>query len=227
MPKDPAQHDAAPAATGNGAARAMPAVEFRRAVFLKSAPTLADCPADRGAEVAFAGRSNAGKSSALNALTRQSRLARTSKTPGRTRLMNFFALGPDQRLVDLPGYGYAKVSKTLKTEWDRHLAHYLRARSSLCGLVLLMDIRHPLQDFDRHMLAWAAAAALPVRALLTKADKLNHGPAQAALLGVRREIARLGFDRVAVQTFSAHTGLGLAELEAQIADWLAGNPVAG
>lgn len=226
MSKDSGHRDAEPAA-GSDAARPVPTVEFRRAVFLKSAPTLADCPPDRGVEVAFAGRSNAGKSSALNALTRQSRLARTSKTPGRTRLMNFFALDPDRRLVDLPGYGYAKVSKAQKAEWDRHLAHYLGARSSLCGLVLLMDIRHPLQDFDRHMLAWAAAAALPVRALLTKADKLNHGPAQATLLGVRREIAQMGFAGVTVQTFSAHTGLGLAELEAQISDWLAGNPVAG
>jgi GTP-binding protein len=114
----------------------------------------------------------------------------------------------------------------MKADWDRHLAHYLRARSSLGGLVLLMDIRHPLQDFDRHMLAWAAAAALPVLVLLTKADKLNHGPAQAALLGVRRDITRTGCDGIAVQTFSAHTGLGLAELEAQITAWLTDGPVA-
>jgi GTP-binding protein len=222
MSKDPSQRgDQAPEAAGPGLSQGPSKADFQRAVFLKSAPTLADCPPDQGVEVAFAGRSNAGKSSALNALTRQSKLARTSKTPGRTRLMNFFALAPGQRLVDLPGYGFAKVPKAMKAEWDQHLAHYLRARSSLRGLVLLMDIRHPLQTFDQHMLVWAAEAELPVHVLLTKADKLNRGPAQAALLGVRREVARAGLAEVTVQTFSAHTGLGLAALEARLADWLA------
>jgi GTP-binding protein len=227
MSKDPSQRgDQAPAiaaeAAGNDVPQGLCKADFQRAVFLKSAPRLVDCQHDRGVEVAFAGRSNAGKSSALNALTRQSKLARTSKTPGRTRLMNFFALAPGQRLVVLPGYGYAKVPKAMKDEWDQHLAHYLRARSSLRGLVLLMDIRHPLQAFDQHMLAWAAEAALPVHILLTKADKLNRGPAQAALLGVRREVARMGLAEVTAQTFSAHTGLGLAALEARLADWLVG-----
>lgn len=231
MSKDPSQRgDQAPAtapeAAGNDVPQGSLKVDFQRAAFLKSAPTLADCPPDEGVEVAFAGRSNAGKSSALNALTRQGKLARTSKTPGRTRLMNFFALAPGQRLVDLPGYGYAKVPKAMKAEWDQHLAHYLRARSSLRGLVLLMDIRHPLQTFDQHMLAWAAEAALPVHVLLTKADKLNRGPAQATLLGVRREVARVGLTEVTVQTFSAHTGFGLAALEARLADWLLGGPAA-
>lgn len=211
----------APDAVGNHVPQGPRQIDFQCAVFLKSAPTLADCPPDQGVEVAFAGRSNAGKSSALNALTRQGKLARTSKTPGRTRLMNFFALAPGLRLVDLPGYGYAKVPKAMKAEWDQHLAHYLRARSSLRGLVLLMDIRHPLQTFDRHMLAWAAEAALPVHVLLTKADKLNRGPAQATLLGVRREVARMGLTEVTAQTFSAQTGLGLPALEARLSDWLA------
>lgn len=208
-------------ASGDAVSQGARKIDYHRAVFLKSAPTLADCPPDQGVEVAFAGRSNAGKSSALNALTRQGKLARTSKTPGRTRLMNFFALAPGQRLVDLPGYGYAKVPKAMKAEWDQHLAHYLRARSSLRGLVLLMDIRHPLQTFDQHMLAWAAEAALPVHVLLTKADKLNRGPAQATLLGVRREVARVGLAEVTAQTFSAQTGLGLPALEARLSDWLA------
>lgn len=226
MSKDSGQRDdQAPVTEPDAAANHVPPgprkIDFQRAVFLKSAPTLADCPPDQGVEVAFAGRSNAGKSSALNALTRQGKLARTSKTPGRTRLMNFFALAPGQRLVDLPGYGYAKVPKAMKAEWDQHLAHYLRARSSLRGLVLLMDIRHPLQTFDQHMLAWAAEAALPVHVLLTKADKLNRGPAQATLLGVRREVARVGLTEVTAQTFSAQTGLGLPALEARLSDWLA------
>ncbi|MBK6962186.1 MAG: YihA family ribosome biogenesis GTP-binding protein [Gammaproteobacteria bacterium] len=226
MSKDSGQRDdqapvTAPDAAGNHVPPGPRKIDFQRAVFLKSAPTLADCPPDQGVEVAFAGRSNAGKSSALNALTRQGKLARTSKTPGRTRLMNFFALAPGQRLVDLPGYGYAKVPKAMKAEWDQHLAHYLRARSSLRGLVLLMDIRHPLQTFDQHMLAWAAEAALPVHVLLTKADKLNRGPAQATLLGVRREVARVGLTEVTAQTFSAQTGHGLPALEARLSDWLA------
>ncbi len=226
MSKDSGQRDdQAPVTVPDAAANHVPPgprkIDFQRAVFLKSAPTLADCPPDQGVEVAFAGRSNAGKSSALNALTRQGKLARTSKTPGRTRLMNFFALAPGQRLVDLPGYGYAKVPKAMKAEWDQHLAHYLRARSSLRGLVLLMDIRHPLQAFDQHMLAWAAEAALPVHVLLTKADKLNRGPAQATLLGVRREVARVGLTEVTAQTFSAQTGQGLPALEARLSDWLA------
>ena len=203
------------------AAEPDPRARFREVRFLRSAASLADCPPDSGGEVAFAGRSNAGKSSALNALTGQAKLARTSKTPGRTRLLNFFALAPDRRLVDLPGYGYARVPKALKEEWDRHLAAYLDARCSLRGLVLLMDIRHPLQDFDRHMLAWAAESGVAVAVLLTKADKLNRGPAQATLHRVRRELAGLGMDSVSVQVFSAHSGQGVAELAARLNEWLA------
>lgn len=193
---------------------------FRGVRFLQSAAMLADCPPDTGAEVAFAGRSNAGKSSALNALTGQGKLARTSKTPGRTRLLNFFAVGPGQRLVDLPGYGYARVPKAMKDDWDRHLAAYLQARRSLRGLVLLMDIRHPLQDFDRHLLHWARQAELPVHLLLTKADKLNRGPARATLLGVQRELARQGHAAVTAQTFSAPARAGLEELAGKLCEWL-------
>lgn len=193
---------------------------FRNAQFLKSAALLADCPSDSGAEVAFAGRSNAGKSSALNALTGNGKLARTSKTPGRTRLLNFFAVGDDQRLVDLPGYGYARVPKAMKADWDQHLATYLQDRRPLRGLVLLMDIRHPLQDFDQHLLHWARCADLPVHVLLTKADKLNRGPAQATLLGVRRELAQHGQAAITAQTFSAHTRSGLEELATRLNAWL-------
>src|SRR5690625_129007 len=157
--------------------------QFRQARFLTSAPDLARSTPDTGAEVAFAGRSNAGKSSAINALTNQRKLARTSKTPGRTRLINFFDLGGNRRLVDLPGYGYARVAQSVKQEWQRNLAHYLEARQSLVGLVLLMDIRHPLQDSDRFLVGWAAAAELPVHAVLTKADKLRRGPALSVQIG--------------------------------------------
>lgn len=194
---------------------------FHQAQFLKSAPSLAECPPDQGVEIAFAGRSNAGKSSAINTLTRQRKLARTSKTPGRTRLINFFALKPDARLVDLPGYGYAKVPRAMKDEWDRHLAEYLRERQSLAGLILLMDIRHPLQEFDWHMVNWATTAELPVHLLLTKADKLKRGPAQASLLGVKKQLADAGYqDKVSAQTFSSLKKSGLPELETTLTRWL-------
>ena len=127
-------------------------IDFRRAAFIQSAPSLTECPDDEGAEVAFAGRSNAGKSSAINTLTGNSKLARTSKTPGRTQLLNFFALDEQRRLVDLPGYGYAKVPQAVKQRWENKLFEYLQKRRSLRGLVLLMDIRHPLQEYDTNLL---------------------------------------------------------------------------
>ena len=144
-------------------------------------------------------RSNAGKSSAINTLTRTKGLARTSKTPGRTQLINFFELSNGKRLVDLPGYGYAKVPIAMKREWDKHLAEYLQMRQSLAGLVLLMDIRHPLQEFDLQMLNWAAQAGLPVHILLTKSDKLKRGPAQSALLWRRAPSPRYGSGLHAVE----------------------------
>ncbi|HEX4870216.1 MAG TPA: ribosome biogenesis GTP-binding protein YihA/YsxC [Moraxellaceae bacterium] len=190
-----------------------------RARFQISAPTLALCPPDIGREVAFAGRSNAGKSSCINALARQKQLARASKTPGRTQLINFFALTEDRRLVDLPGYGYAKVSHSMKDEWQRHLGEYLQGRHSLRGLILLMDIRHPLTDFDRNMLAWAAERQLPVHCVLTKADKLNRGPALNALQAVRKELRVLGFD-CSAQLFSALKMDGLESLGDKLGEWL-------
>lgn len=194
-------------------------INFHSAAFARSAPSLQECPDDFGLEVAFAGRSNAGKSSAINTLTGQSKLARISKTPGRTRLINFFTLNANARLVDLPGYGYAKVPKAMKAEWDQHLAEYLRSRKSLVGLVLLMDIRHPLQEFDRHMIAWAADCGLPVHLLLTKADKLKKGPAKASFLQVQRHLADSGYHQSSVQTFSSLKKLGLRELEAKLNTW--------
>ncbi|BBM01226.1 ribosome biogenesis GTP-binding protein YihA/YsxC [Microbulbifer sp. GL-2] len=197
-------------------------LNFRSIQFLTSAPTLTECPEDSGAEVAFAGRSNAGKSSAINALTGNNKLARTSKTPGRTQLINFFSLSEQQRLVDLPGYGYAKVARAMKDEWQRHLAEYLEQRTCLRGLVLLMDIRQPLKEFDLHMLTWAVEAGLPVHILLTKADKLKNGPANNARFAVEKAIKEQGLDRgVTVQTFSSTKKAGLDKLERKLNVWLA------
>ena len=203
-------------------------IKFQSAEFTTSAPSLKQCPDDVGCEVAFAGRSNAGKSSAINTLTRNKNLARTSKTPGRTQMINFFQLGEDQRLVDLPGYGYAKVPVAMKAQWDRHMAEYLQARKSLGGLILLMDIRHPLQDYDRQILNWAAQAGLPVHILLTKSDKLKRGPAQSTLLKVESFLREMdpGITLLTVQTFSSLKKLGLPELEAQLNHWLSADFVA-
>lgn len=203
-------------------------IKFQSAEFITSAPSLKQCPDDVGCEIAFAGRSNAGKSSAINTLTRNKNLARTSKTPGRTQMINFFQLGEDRRLVDLPGYGYAKVPVAMKAQWDRHMAEYLQARKSLGGLILLMDIRHPLQDYDRQMLNWAAQAGLPVHILLTKSDKLKRGPAQSTLLKVESFLREMdpGITLLTVQTFSSLKKLGLTELEAQLNHWLSADFVA-
>jgi GTP-binding protein len=200
----------------------IPLIKFQSAEFTTSAPSLKQCPEDSGCEVAFAGRSNAGKSSAINTLTRNKSLARTSKTPGRTQMINYFTLAEGKRLVDLPGYGYAKVPIAMKAQWDRHLAEYLQQRKSLGGLILLMDIRHPLQDYDRQMLNWAAQAGLPVHILLTKSDKLKRGPAQSTLLKVDSFLREMdpGVTLLTVQTFSSLKKQGLPELEAQLNRWL-------
>lgn len=195
-------------------------IDYRQAQFLKSAPKLSQCPADYGVEVAFAGRSNAGKSSAINVLTGNKKLARTSKTPGRTQLINFFGLSDQQRLVDLPGYGFAKVPLAVKEQWQRHLEEYLRQRQTLKGMVLLMDTRHPLQDFDRMMLSWAESCDMPVHILLTKSDKLKKGPAKSTLLKVQNELAPLQH-LVSIQLFSALKKTGLDQLQARLNDWLA------
>ncbi|MDO4223304.1 MAG: ribosome biogenesis GTP-binding protein YihA/YsxC [Acinetobacter sp.] len=190
---------------------------LRRAEFLMSAPKLNLCVEDTGYEIAFAGRSNAGKSSAINALTNQKQLARASKTPGRTQMINFFHLGnPEQRLVDLPGYGYAAVPEEMKKVWQKELESYLIQRQSLQGLVLLMDIRHPLQHFDRMMLEWAHSRQLFVHILLTKADKLNRGPANKALLEVKQELKKMKM-QFSIQLFSSLNKQGLEELASVIA----------
>ena len=196
-------------------------IVFTKAQYLCSAPTIRECPEDTGREVAFAGRSNAGKSSAINALTNNRKTARTSKTPGRTQLINFFSLSEDCRLVDLPGYGFAKVPRAMKQQWDKNLAGYLQKRQSLAGLVLLMDIRHPLQDYDRQMLNWCTEAGMPVHVLLTKADKMKQGAAKNCLLKVQRELKDAGMDlHITLQTFSALKKQGLPELQQVLNLWL-------
>lgn len=199
----------------------VPRLNYPTASFMISAPTLDLCPDDTGTEVAFAGRSNAGKSSAINALTQQNALARTSRTPGRTQLINFFSVMNDEsrRLVDLPGYGYAKVPEAVKLEWQKHLAEYLRNRFSLRGLVLLMDVRHPLTEFDQMMLDYADQRGMPVHILLTKADKLKKGPASAALQKVRSRLKEWE-DLVSVQLFSSLKRDGVDTLSQKLNQWL-------
>ena len=195
------------------------APNYRKAAYLTSAAKLSQCPPDDGWEVAFAGRSNAGKSSAINSLTGNSKLAKTSRTPGRTQLINFFELSARQRLVDLPGYGYAKVPLAIKREWTKQLENHLQQRRCLRGLILLMDVRHPLQAFDRQMLDWALAAAMPVHILLTKADKLKKGPATSTLLKLRTELEPHR-SLVSAQLFSALKHSGHEQLLAVLDDWL-------
>jgi GTP-binding protein len=191
---------------------------LQKAQFLLSAPDLAHAVADRGYEVAFAGRSNAGKSSALNVLVNQKSLARTSKTPGRTQHLVFFSLDDQHRLVDLPGYGYAKVTPKVQQHWRETMEAYLSSRKALRGIVLVMDVRHPLTEYDQQMLAWCDYNNMPVHILLTKADKLKRGPAQNTLLKVRRELA--GYPNTTVQLFSSLKKQGVEEARVQVLGWL-------
>lgn len=201
-----------------GALKTIP-MKFDQTCFQTSAATLEDCPADSSAEVAFAGRSNAGKSSAVNVITSLPQLARTSKTPGRTQLINFFFIEEGKYLVDLPGYGYAKVPLERRDKWQFELEKYLRRRKALVGLILLSDIRHPLKKFDRMMIEWAAQANLPLHLLLTKADKLKRGATQKTLLKVEKELTV--FDNVSVQLFSALRNIGVDPVRKVLTQWLA------
>jgi GTP-binding protein len=192
--------------------------EFQSIEFLISVPKPSQAPSDNGKEVAFAGRSNAGKSSALNAITQRKALARISKTPGRTQHLVFFKLDDDRRLVDLPGYGFAKVPTRVKIEWGKAITQYFEERQSLQGLILLMDVRHPLTDFDQQMLDWCHSVKLQVHILLTKADKLKKGPAKAALLQVQNSLST--FPLVSIQLFSATKKLGIEQAQALVLEWL-------
>ena len=184
---------------------------YTQAKFINSSPHLSDTPLDQGMEVAFAGRSNAGKSSAINTLTRQHGLARISKTPGRTQMLNFFEINDRQRFVDLPGYGYAKVPLAVKKKWHELMETYLTSRKSLCAIILVMDVRHPLSEFDWQMIAWCEHTGLPLHVLLTKADKLNYGAAKNTLLQVQKELQDTNFP-LTIQLFSALKKTGIDEV---------------
>jgi GTP-binding protein len=188
--------------------------------FLTSANKLGQTPPDTGVEVAVAGRSNAGKSSAINAITQRKGLAKTSKSPGATRLLNFFELRTGRRLVDLPGYGFAKVAGSMRAHWGTLLTGYFDKRESLRGTIVVMDVRHPMTDHDQAMLELAMTRQLPVHILLTKADKLGRGAAGNALQGVRRTLARDGL--VTVQLFSALSGDGVQEARGALENMLDG-----
>ena len=186
--------------------------------FLISANRREQFVTDTGAEVAVAGRSNAGKSTAINALTQRKSLAKTSKRPGATRLINFFELEPDKRLVDLPGYGYAAVTGEMRQHWGQLVEAYFQSRRSLKGVIVVMDIRHPMTPHDQDMLGLAQGRDVPVHVLLTKADKLGRGAIQQTTAAVRRELG----PGVGVHPFSAHSGLGVIEARGRLDAWLAG-----
>ncbi len=192
---------------------------FHNAKFEISIAKPSELPVFDGAEVAFAGRSNAGKSSAINTLASHVRLAYVSKTPGRTQLINFFRLTCGALLVDLPGYGYAAVPEKIRRQWQGLIETYLKTRDSLVGLVLIMDTRHPMTPLDRQMINWFAPSGRPIHILLTKSDKLSRGPAEATLLAVRREVEILG-PQVTVQLFSSLKKRGMEEAERVIGGWL-------
>ena len=188
---------------------------FRIASYVLNAHELKQLPKDQGIEVAIAGRSNAGKSSAINTLTDQKSLARTSKTPGRTQQIVIFELDENRRIADLPGYGYAKVPLKLKEHWRKVMARYFETRKCLRGVVLVMDIRHPMREFDLQMLNWCETTGVPCHILLTKADKLKRGPAQSTLLKVRRDLPAVA----SVQVFSSLNKSGLEELVDKLSVW--------
>lgn len=192
------------------------------ATFLVSSPDLVRCPKDDEQEVAFAGRSNAGKSSVLNQITGNKRMAKVSKTPGRTQLINFFTLQRGGRLVDLPGYGYAKASKTAQSTWQESVNNYLSKRDNLVGLVLVTDIRHPGQPYDEELIRWSADSELPIRVLLNKADKLSVSAQQRALQAFKK--AHAGHPQLTLQCFSALKSTGKPDLIGQIIDWLSSEP---
>lgn len=191
---------------------------YHQAKFINSAPRLQDAPPDQGMEIAFAGRSNAGKSSAINTLVQQNALARVSKTPGRTQLLNFFEIDAQRKLVDLPGYGYAKVPEAVKKDWQKMMENYLKNRQALCGIVLVMDIRHPLTEFDWQMVEWCEHTKLPLHILLTKADKLKFGAAKNTLLKVQKDLSQSSIV-VTLQLFSALNKIGIDDVHQILDEW--------
>ncbi|CAM3924824.1 putative GTP-binding protein EngB [Vibrio aerogenes CECT 7868] len=193
-------------------------INYQNTHFITSAPDIRHLPEDQGIEIAFAGRSNAGKSSALNRLANQKSLAKTSKTPGRTQLINLFKVTEDCHIVDLPGYGFAQVPIEMKKKWQKSLGEYLQKRQCLNGLVVLMDIRHPMKDLDQQLIHWAVESHIPVQVLLTKADKLKSGARKAQLLKIRE--ASLAFcGDVSVDLFSSLSGIGVDTLRNKLDSW--------
>ena len=194
------------------------ALDFRKTRFITSAPDIKHLPKDLGVEIAFAGRSNSGKSSAINAICDQKHLAKTSRTPGRTRLINLFQVAPGRTLVDLPGYGYAAVSRSMKSEWQKSMSEYLQKRQALRGLVVTMDIRHPLKDHDRLVIDWSIAANIPALILLTKADKLGVNRRKEAVGEVKHLLSEFG-GNFTVVAFSAWEKIGLDEIHSILNNW--------
>jgi GTP-binding protein len=192
---------------------------FEQAKLLRTVAELQQLPPPSGREVAFAGRSNAGKSSAINALTRRKRLAYVARQPGKTRTIQLFEIAPERLLVDLPGYGYARVSETLRRQWGRLVDGYLATRESLQGLVLIMDVRHPLTALDQHLLAWFAPRRLPVHILLSKADKLSRHQAIASLRRVEQWGHSSGM-ACSAQLFSSPAAIGVESAQEVVAGWL-------
>jgi GTP-binding protein len=195
-------------------------IHYQNTHFITSAPDIRHMPEDEGIEVAFAGRSNAGKSSSLNRLTNQRSLAKTSKTPGRTQLINLFKVTDGCHIVDLPGYGFAQVPLEMKKKWQKSLGEYLQKRQSLKGLVVLMDIRHPMKDLDQQLIFWAVDSCIPVQVLLTKADKLKSGARKAQVLKIKKDSAGFGGD-VSVAAFSSLKGIGVDVLRNKLDEWFA------
>lgn len=191
-------------------------LNFRSVQFLTSATKVSECPIDLGSEVVFCGRSNAGKSSAINALTGNRNLAKTSKTPGRTQMINFFSVSCEKRLVDLPGYGYAKVSSAISASWRKNLESYFCLRKSLKGVILLMDIRHALKNSDQAMINWLCSIDLPIQVLLTKTDKLSKNSRSNELKRVRKNLGH----KISCQLFSSKSQEGLENLEESLTHWL-------
>lgn len=195
-------------------------LEYSKAKYLTSAADLDQLPEDEGWEVAFIGRSNAGKSSALNTITGIKGLARTSNTPGRTQMINFFALDDERRLVDLPGYGYAKVPRVVKERWEQNIDEYLKIRECLRGLILIMDIRHPLKETDRQVIDWTVKCKVPIHILLTKADKLSTQAAKKILKEVEEQLHSLiSKNKVTLQLFSSLEKTGLEEARTILNEW--------
>lgn len=213
MPESPKNESSNPSAEAG-----VPEI-LRNPEFLLGAAEPHQFPQDEKIEIAFAGRSNVGKSSAINAIANRRKLARTSKTPGRTQQINFFSLGEDARLVDLPGYGFAQVPLAVKNKWQKTIQSYLAERKNLVILVLLMDIRHPLTDLDQQMVDWASESELPTQILLTKADKLKRGKAAAAVLQVEKRLSTIK-GQFAVEPFSSLNYTGVSQMRAQMAEWV-------